>query len=157
MTKVSIQKIRRFLNRKFSQEPFEKEINMTWGEKHWKAVQFSYILAANRLLTSNFFLPVNATKTCRRNILMKRVGGERGKKTQQTYNNQPRVSKHIIKFLNQVQLVQLTFLLHRDLVDSLNHNSHTQTKRTCGLSISLTAFAIFVILQTAVKNVWGRV
>ena len=45
MTKVSIQKIRRFLNRKFSQEPFEEEINMTWGEKHWKAFQFSYILA----------------------------------------------------------------------------------------------------------------
>ena len=46
MTKVSIEKIRRFLNRKFSQEPFEEEINMTWGEKHWKAVQFSYILPA---------------------------------------------------------------------------------------------------------------
>ena len=45
MTKVSIQKIRRFLNRKFGQEPFEEEINMTWGEKHWKAFQFSYILA----------------------------------------------------------------------------------------------------------------
>ena len=44
MTKVSIEKIRRFLNRKFGQEPFEEEINMTWGEKHWKAVQFSYIL-----------------------------------------------------------------------------------------------------------------
>ena len=56
---------------------------------------------------------------------MKRVGGEGGEKTQQTHNNQPRVSKNIIKFLNQVQLEQLTLLLHRDLVDSLTHNSHT--------------------------------
>ena len=70
MTKVSIDKICRFLNRKFSQEPFEAEINMTWSEKRSKAVQFSYILAGQPPPDFNLLFALKCNKAAWRNILM---------------------------------------------------------------------------------------